>query len=176
MLIVIKDEYRGCCKRFRRWIIFSDRNSLFNGFSHYWLLMKLDFGPLSQMCSSFNFCWHLSCLYLLCTGKFYPCFIFAVLAIIAFGQIENSKEVSLTRNLRGWILKRWKIFYKCDWAKIKTRQDVSIYPCMLIFFKPNCSRKLWLSNLGNLAFAFDLCNHKDQKVSNYNNHVWEIRI
>lgn len=109
-------------------------------------------------------------------GNFYPCFIFAVLAIIAFRQIENSKEVSLTRNLRGWILKRWKIFYKCDWAKIKTRQDVSIYPCMLIFFKPNCSRKLWLSNLGNLAFAFDLCNHKDQKVSNYNNHVWEIRI
>lgn len=109
-------------------------------------------------------------------GIFTPALFWQYWPSSPLGKLKNSKEVSLTRNLRGWILKRCKIFYKCDWAKIKTRQDVSIYPCMLIFFKPNCSRKLWLSNLGNLAFAFDLCNHKDQKVSNYNNHVWEIRI
>lgn len=89
----------------RRWIIISDRNSLFNGSSNYRFTMRLGFGPLLQMCSSLNFCWHFKLsLLAVYRGIFFPCFIFALFAIITFGQIENSK-----------------IFYKCDWAKNRTK-------------------------------------------------------
>lgn len=51
---------------------------------------------------------------------------------------------------------------------------MSIYPHMEIIFKANCSRKMWLSNLIYLAFAFDWWDYKDQKISNYIYHVPEI--
>lgn len=69
-------------------------------------------------------------------GVFTPALFLQYWPSSPLGKLKNSKEVSLTRNLTGWILKRFKIFYKCDWAKIKTRQDVYVnLPMYVNFFQ-----------------------------------------